>query len=73
MGEEVVTLLGTLAFLVLSIFVYLLIVRLSRKDDRGRPFWRKLITPTPIDTFGSSDKKRDLGKTDSQHDGLPFK
>lgn len=38
---------------------YLLIVRLSRRDERGRQLWRKLITPTPVDAFSASDKEVD--------------
>jgi hypothetical protein len=38
---------------------YLLIVRLSRWDERGRQLWRKLITPTPVDAFTASDKEGD--------------
>jgi hypothetical protein len=40
---------------------YLLIVRLSRRDERGRQLWRKLITPTPVDAFPVTDKEVDPG------------
>jgi len=40
----------------LIVAVYLLISRLSRKDERGRPLWRKLITPTPLDAVSSNDR-----------------
>jgi hypothetical protein len=61
------TLLVSLTVAALSIALYLLIARLSRKDERGRPLWRKLITPTPLDVFGSTDKESDR-KTDSHQD-----
>lgn len=48
-----------------SIGTYLLIAKLSRKDESGHPFWsrspfwRKLITPTPlVDFSNSSDENR---------------
>ena len=49
----------------LIVAVYLLISRLSRKDERGRPLWRKLITPTPVDAVSSDDRNGDR-KIDSQ-------
>jgi hypothetical protein len=61
------TLLLSLTFAALCIAVYLLIARLSRKDERGRQLWRKLITPTPLDAFGSSDKESER-KIDSHQD-----
>jgi hypothetical protein len=51
------TILISLTLAALCIATYLLIARLSRKDERGRQLWRKLITPTPIDAFSSSDKE----------------
>jgi hypothetical protein len=53
------TLLFSLTLAVLCIATYLLISRLSRKDGSGRQLWRKLITPTPLDAFSSSDKESD--------------
>lgn len=47
---------------------YLLIARLSRRDERGRQLWRKLITPTPVDASAGSDKEvdgRDLHESQS--------
>jgi hypothetical protein len=61
------TLLVSLTVAALSIALYLLIARLSRKDERGRQLWRKLITPTPLDVFSSTDKESDR-KTDSHQD-----
>jgi len=57
--------LPSLFFAALCVAVYLLISRLSRKDERGRPLWRKLITPTPVDAVSSGDRNGDR-KIDSQ-------
>ena len=59
------TLLLSLTFAALFIAMYLLIARLSRKDERGRQLWRKLITPTPLDAFSSSEK--DVAESGSSH------
>lgn len=36
--------------------VYFIVNILSRRDERGRALWRKLITPTPVDAFPVHDK-----------------
>lgn len=56
----------SIAFAAWSIAMYLLIARLSRKDESGRQLWRKLITPTPISAFSSSS-------TDNQKSVVPQK
>lgn len=53
------SLLPVLAFAAAGAASYLLIVRLSRRDERGRRLWRKLITPTPVDAFTARDKDVD--------------
>jgi hypothetical protein len=43
------SLMTVLVFAAAGTASYLLIVRLRRRDERGRQLWRRLITPTPVD------------------------